>query len=77
MRAYHFGMPSFSSLFVNHSKKLPFSNLLLGIFSYICNPNTISKNKMLLQNKDIVEKQKWNLVFVDSVYKLWFAQEYI
>lgn len=40
-------------------------------------PNTISKNKMLLQNKDIVEKQKGKLVFVDPVYKLWFAQEYI
>ena len=41
------------------------------------NPNTISKNKKLLQNKDIVEKQKGKLVFVDPVYKLWFAQEYI
>ena len=40
-------------------------------------PNTISKNKKLLQNKDIVEKQKGKLVFVDPVYKLWFAQEYI
>ena len=39
-------------------------------------PNTISKNKKLLQNKDIVEKQKGKLVFVDPVYKLWFAQEY-
>ena len=39
-------------------------------------PNTISKNKKLLQNKDIVEKQRGKLVFVDPVYKLWFAQEY-
>ena len=41
------------------------------------NPNTISKNKKLLQNKDIVEKQKGKLVFVDPIYRLWFAQEYI
>lgn len=39
-------------------------------------PNTISKNKKLLQSKDIVEKQKGKLVFVDPVYRLWFAQEY-
>lgn len=40
------------------------------------NPNTISKNKKILQKKDIVELQKGKLVFVDPIYRLWFASEY-
>ena len=40
------------------------------------NPNTIVKNKKALQNKDIIEKQKENFVFVDPIYLLWFKQEY-
>ena len=39
-------------------------------------PNTISKNKKILQNKDIVELQGGKLVFLDSIYRLWFAKEY-
>lgn len=40
------------------------------------NPNTIAKNKQMLQNKDIIEKQQDRFVFVDPVYRLWFKQEY-
>ena len=40
------------------------------------NPNTIVKNKKILQNKDIIEKQKADLVFVDPIYRLWFQEEY-
>ena len=40
------------------------------------NPNTIVKNKKILQNKDIIEKQKADFVFVDPVYRLWFKEEY-
>lgn len=40
------------------------------------NPNTITKNKTVLQNKDILEKQKGKFEFVDPIYKLWFKQEY-
>lgn len=40
------------------------------------NPNTIVKNKKILQNKDIIEKEKENFAFVDPIYRLWFKQEY-
>lgn len=40
------------------------------------NPNTIVKNKRTLQNKDIVEMQKNEFVFVDPIYQLWFKEEY-
>ena len=40
------------------------------------NPNTIVKNKKVLQNKDIIEKQNDAFVFVDPVYRLWFKKEY-
>ena len=40
------------------------------------NPNTISKNKKVLRDKDIIEEKKGELVFVDPVYRLWFSQEY-
>ncbi|MBO5625381.1 MAG: ATP-binding protein [Prevotella sp.] len=41
------------------------------------NPNTISKNKRILQNRDIVELQNGKFVFVDPVYELWFVNEYL
>ncbi len=40
------------------------------------NPNTISKNKRVLQEKDIVEKKADRLTFVDPIYRLWFSMEY-
>ena len=40
------------------------------------NPNTISKNKKVLRDKDIIEEKNGELVFVDPVYRLWFSQEY-
>ena len=40
------------------------------------NPNTIVKNKQTLQNKDIIEKEKDRLVFVDPIYQLWFKSVY-
>ena len=40
------------------------------------NPNTISKNKKVLKDKDIIEERKGRLWFVDPIYKLWFSQEY-
>ena len=40
------------------------------------NPNTIVKNKKTLQNRDIIEKQKDDFVFVDPIYRLWFKDEY-
>lgn len=40
------------------------------------NPNTISKNKKVLKDKDIIEERKGKLVFVDPVYRLWFSQDY-
>ena len=43
---------------------------------HLGNPNTISKNKKILQNKDIVEMKSGKLVFVDPIYRLWFAKEY-
>ena len=40
------------------------------------NPNTIVKNKKALQNKDIIEKDRENFIFVDPIYHLWFKGEY-
>ena len=40
------------------------------------NPNTINKNKRILQQKDIVEYKGEGLVFVDPIYRLWFSLEY-
>ena len=40
------------------------------------NPNTISKNKKVLKDKDIIEERRGKLVFVDPVYRLWFSQDY-
>ena len=40
------------------------------------NPNTISKNKKKLKDKDIIEERMGQLVFVDPVYRLWFSKEY-
>ena len=40
------------------------------------NPNTISKNKKVLKDKDIIEERMGQLVFVDPVYQLWFSKEY-
>ncbi len=43
---------------------------------HLGNPNTISKNKRILQNKDIVELHNGRLVFIDPIYRLWFSKEY-
>jgi hypothetical protein len=43
---------------------------------HLGNPNTISKNKRILQNRDIIESRQGRLVFVDPIYRLWFSQEY-
>lgn len=43
---------------------------------HLGNPNIISKNKRILQNKVIVEMKGGNLVFIDPIYRLWFAREY-
>ena len=43
---------------------------------HLGNPNTISKNKKVLQNKDIVEMNGGKMVFVDPIYRLWFEREY-
>jgi len=40
------------------------------------NPNTISKNKKVLRDKDIIEERMGELRFVDPVYHLWFSHEY-
>ena len=43
---------------------------------HLGNPTTISKNKKILQNKDVVEMQGGRLVFLDPIYRLWFSGEY-
>ena len=43
---------------------------------HLGNPNTISKNKRILQAKDIIELKDGHLVFVDPIYRLWFSKEY-
>jgi len=39
-------------------------------------PQNISKNKNLLQNRDIIEKTKDGFSFLDPVFKRWFLKEY-
>ena len=43
---------------------------------HLGNPNTINKNKKVLQNKDIVEMKGGKMMFVDPIYRQWFAREY-
>ena len=40
-------------------------------------PQNISKNKKVLQNRDIIEKTKESFIFLDPVFKRWFVREYI
>lgn len=39
------------------------------------NPNTITRNKRILQDKDIIEKDKGKWTFVDPIYELWYGSE--
>jgi hypothetical protein len=39
-------------------------------------PQNVSKNKKMLQNRDIIEKTKDGFTFLDPVFKRWFASEY-
>lgn len=40
------------------------------------NPNTINKNKKILQNKEIVEMKGGKMVFADPIHWLLFSREY-
>jgi hypothetical protein len=40
-------------------------------------PQNISKNKKILQNRDIIEKTKDGFAFLDPVFNRWFVKEYI
>ena len=40
-------------------------------------PQNISKNKKVLQNRDIIEKTKDGFIFLDPVFKRWFEREYL
>lgn len=39
-------------------------------------PRTITKNKQAMVEKDILEKKKGKLFFVDPVFRLWFIREF-
>ena len=39
-------------------------------------PQNVSKNKKILQNRDIIEKTDDGFTFLDPVFKRWFAREY-
>jgi hypothetical protein len=39
-------------------------------------PQNISKNKKILQNRDIIEKSKDGFTFLDPVFKRWFVKAY-
>lgn len=40
-------------------------------------PQNVSKNKKMLQNRDVIEKTKDGFTFLDPVFKWWFAKEYV
>ncbi len=40
-------------------------------------PQNVSKNKELLQRRDLVEKTTEGFVFLDPVFELWFTAEYL
>ena len=39
-------------------------------------PQNVSKNKKVLQNRDIIDKTKDGFTFLDPVFKRWFVREY-
>lgn len=39
-------------------------------------PQNVSKNKKMLQSRDVVEKSKDGFTFLDPVFRRWFAKEY-
>ena len=41
------------------------------------NPNTISRNKRTLQDKDIIENEHDRWTFVDPVYEQWYRQTFV
>ena len=41
------------------------------------NPNTITKNKLALTKRDILDNNKGTLTFVDPLYRLWLKGESI
>ncbi|MDR0231737.1 MAG: ATP-binding protein [Dysgonamonadaceae bacterium] len=40
-------------------------------------PQNVSKNKKVLQNRDIIEKTKDGFLFLDPVFRRWFVREYV
>ncbi len=40
-------------------------------------PNTVTKNKKILVEKDILEKRGNQFLFVDPVFRLWLEKEYL
>jgi len=40
-------------------------------------PQNVSKNKKILQNRDIIEKTKEGFVFLDPVFKRWFVSIFV
>jgi len=39
-------------------------------------PQNVSKNKKVLQNRDIIDKTKDGFTFLDPVFKRWFVKTY-
>ena len=39
------------------------------------NPNTIARNKRILQYKDIIELEGDHFTFVDPIFQLWLTRE--
>jgi len=40
-------------------------------------PQNVSKNKKMLQNRDVIEKTKEGFEFLDPVFKKWFIRTYV
>jgi len=40
-------------------------------------PQNVSKNKLVLQKRDIIDKTKDGFVFLDPVFERWFIREYV
>lgn len=41
------------------------------------NPQTITRNKKILVERDFIEKQENSFVFTDPIFEVWFRRQYM
>mgnify|MGYP002855481660 CR=1 FL=1 len=72
----HFSASQLEMLRAVHSGETQLSGQKAREFYGLGNPNTITKNKKTLINRDIIELNKGEFNFVDPIFELWFDRDY-